>query len=84
MDNLLTFSDHISSICKKVSLKLHALAIVSLFMDQDKLRLLSEAFIELQFSYCSLVWMFHSLVLNNRINNLHERALRLVYKDHTS
>ena len=83
IDNLLTFSDHISSICKKVSLKLHALARVSWFMDQDKLRLLLKAFIESQFSYCSLVWMFHSRVLNNRIN-LHERALRFVYKDNTS
>ena len=25
--------------------------------------------------------MFHSRTLNNRINRLHERALRLVYKD---
>ena len=28
--------------------------------------------------------MFHSRKLNNRINNIHERALRLVYKDYTS
>ena len=27
--------------------------------------------------------MFHSRTLNNRINRLHERALRLVYKDFT-
>ena len=28
--------------------------------------------------------MFHSRTLNNRINSLHERALRLVYGDNTS
>ena len=28
--------------------------------------------------------MFHSRTLNNRINNLHERALRIVYKDDDS
>ena len=39
------------------------------------------AFIESQFGYCPLVWMFHSRTLNNRINRLHERALGLVYKD---
>ena len=60
IDNQLTFSEHISNICKKVSLKLHALARVSLCMDQDKLRLLMKAFIESQFSYCSLIWMFQS------------------------
>ena len=49
-------------------------------MNNDKLRLLMKAFIESQFSYCPLVWMFHSRTLNNKINKLHGRALRLVYK----
>ena len=40
-----------------------------------------KAFIESQFSYCPLIWMFHSRTLNNKINKLHERALRLVYKN---
>ena len=31
-----------------------------------------------------LISMFHSRTLNNRINNLHERALRIVYKDDDS
>ena len=34
--------------------------------------------------YCLLIWMFHSRTLNNRINNIHERALRLTYKDNQS
>ena len=50
-------------------------------MCQDKLRLLLKSFIESQFSYCPLVWMFHSRTLNNRINKLHERGIRLVYND---
>ena len=37
-----------------------------------------------QFSYCPMIWMFHSRTLNNKINELDERALRLVYKDHNS
>ena len=40
-----------------------------------------KASIESQFQYYPLVWMFHSRTINNRINKLHERALRLVYKD---
>ena len=40
-----------------------------------------KSFIESQFCYCPLTWMFHSRTLNNQINWLHERALRLVYKD---
>ena len=37
--------------------------------------------IQSQFNYCPLLWMFHSRILNNKINKLHERALRLVYKN---
>ena len=81
LDNKLRFNEHVSNICKKVSQKLHVLARVSNYMGQDKLRVLMKAFIESQFAYCPLVWMFHSRTLNNRINRLHERALRLVYKN---
>ena len=37
-----------------------------------------------QFGYCRLVWIFHSRKLNNRINNIHEHALRIVYRDYES
>ena len=47
-------------------------------------KLLLNAFITAQFSYASVIWMFHSRNLNNRINHIHERALRLLYKDYTS
>ena len=33
---------------------------------------------------CPLVWMFHSRNLNNRINKIHKRSLRLVYNDNVS
>ena len=40
-----------------------------------------KTFITSQFNYCPLTWMFHNRTLNNEINKLHERALRLVYDD---
>ena len=84
IDNKLDFDEHIPKICKKVSLKLHALSRISHFLCTDKLRTVMKAFIETQFEYCPLIWMFHSRTLNNRINRLHERALRLAYKDSKS
>ena len=42
-----------------------------------------KAFVESQFGYCTLIWMFHGRILNNKINKLHEGALRLVYKNET-
>ena len=43
-----------------------------------------KAFITSQFGYCPLVWMFNSRRINNLINRLRERSLRLTYTDHNS
>ena len=39
------------------------------------------AFIYSQFQYCPLIWMFHGRQLNQKINKIQERALRITYKD---
>ena len=83
-DSSLPFKGHIASICKKTSQKLHALARLVNYMDLPKGKVLMKAFITSQFSYCPLIWMFHSRTLNSRINYIHERALRLTYKDNQS
>ena len=54
---------------------------VAKYMTTEKLRLIMKSFIESQFKYCPLVWMFYSKKIHNRINKLHERALRVVYKN---
>ena len=81
IDKQLNFNEHVSKLCKKGNQKLHALARVSRFLSKDKLRILMKTFIESQFNYCPLVWMFHNRTINNKINRLHERALRIVYED---
>ena len=84
VDNKLSFEPHLNLVCKKVSQKLHALARVSKFISKKKLRVIMKALIMSQFSHCLLVWMCHSRTLNNKINKLHERALRLVYDNRQS
>ena len=60
---------------------LHALAQVLKCMSTNQLQLLMRSFIMLQFSYCPVIWMCHSRKINNQINKLHKRALKLVYND---
>ena len=81
IDKNLKFDEHVSRLCKRASQKLHALARVSNFMNTEQRGKVMKAFISSQFGYCPLVWMFHSRTLNNRINKIHERALRIVYQD---
>ena len=82
LDSELKFEEHINKICNIVNKKLNALHRIGSHMSLDKRKMLLRAFIESQFSYCPLIWMFHSRTLNNKINQLHEKkALRIVYGD---
>ena len=51
--------EHIVSSLETAGQKLHALARISNYVDVEKLRVMMNAFIISQFSYCPLVWMFH-------------------------
>ena len=83
IDTKLSFENHVSSLCKKASQKLHALTRIANYMDLRKRKCLMKAFVTSQFNYCPLIWMFHSRELNYCINRIHERALRLVYQDNS-
>ena len=81
IDKNLDFTEHVTQLCKKGNQKLHALARISGYLNEDKLKIIMKTFIQSQFNYCPLVWMFHSRTLNRKIDQLHERALRIVYKN---
>ena len=76
--------EHILIQCKKARRKLCALGRVCKFLNLERRRSLMKAFIESRFAYCPLVWMLCRRSSNNRINHLHERALRIVYNDLSS
>ena len=63
---------------------MNALTRISNYIQPDQRRLIMKAFITSQFGYCPLVWMFHTRRINNHINRLHERSLRLTYNDQIS
>ena len=84
IDNKLSFSEYVHKICDKASQKHNTLARLSSFMSLEKGRIIIKAFVHSQCGYCPLNWMFHNRTLNNKINRIHEQALRIVYSDKTS
>ena len=58
-----------------------SLALIGPFMNVSKKRIIMKSFIESQFGYCPLIWMFDSRGLNNKINRVHKRALRITHND---
>ena len=53
-------------------------------MELPKRRILMNAYFKAKFNCCPVVWMFHSRSLNNKINRLYERCLRITYNDKRS
>ena len=80
----LKFDDHVNNLCKKACQKLNAVVRIAPFMNIEKKRIIMKAFIESKFGYCPLIWTFHSPSLNNNINRIHERVLRITYNDKSS
>ena len=75
---------NINNICKRASQKLNALARVAPYMNMQKRKIIMKSFVTSQFGYRPLIWMFHSRHLSNKINSIHEGALRITYQDHIS
>ena len=80
----LKFENYLDGVIKKASNKINALSRVTPFMNLSKKKMLMNSFFKSQFSYCPLVWMCHSRTINNKINHLHERCLRVIYNDKIS
>ena len=78
----LNFDDHVISLCKKAGKELAVLARLSKFMSFNHKQILMKTFVESQFGYCPLIWMFHSRKINSKISHLQERSSRIVYNDH--
>ena len=53
----------------------------TVYMDIQKWRTIMKSCITSQFSYCPFVWIFHSRKLNNEINAIHEKVLRIDWCD---
>ena len=81
LDKTLCFKQQLRSICKKAGQKLHALSRISHFLDGEQLKRIMKAFILSRFNNCPPVWMFCDRTHNNKINRIHERSLRITYKD---
>ena len=81
IDNNLNFKYHMKKTYEKANEKLSALARISRLTTPTLGKKLINSFINSQFTYCSLIWMFSSKGCYKRINKIHERSLRLILND---
>ena len=84
IDSKLNFKEHLEGIIKKASRKVKVLSRITPYMNLTKRKLLMNSFFTSHFHYCPIVWMCHHRTINNKINRLHEKCLRIVYNDNKS
>ena len=60
IDTILKFEEHVEILCKTASQKINTLAIISSDMTFYQIKRIINSFEISRFSYCPIVWMFHS------------------------
>ena len=78
IDNRLTFKDHINILLRRASFKLHALRRIRKYLTAVKAKLLYNAFINDQFNYASIIWMFCQKQDHLKIEKIQYKALKIV------
>ena len=83
VDDTLSFTEHISDICKKVRKKIGVLArLRNLISSKTKLQLYLTAILP-HLTYCQTVWHFCKQSERRKLERLQERALRIIYNCRT-
>ena len=73
IDNKLVFKKHIENLCRTAQCKLHALTRIRKCLTLNKVY---GSFINSQFNYAPLIWMFCRKFLYHKIEKIHHRTLK--------
>ena len=82
IDHKLKFDAHIDKLWKAARFKLHALRTIRKFLTLEQAKLLVNSFVNTQFGYAPLIWMFTSKSSMPKVNKIYRRTLRVVYDDY--
>ena len=84
IDNQLTFKDHVDILCSTANYKLQALRRIRKYLTLVKARLLYNAFINSQFNYASVIWMFCRKKDYLKIEKIQYKALKSICNSNES
>ena len=82
--NLLTLNNHIAGICRKSARHLAVLKRLGHMLTLKGKLAIFKSFIECNFNYCPLIWLFCSQANTNKLEKIQERALRFIYSNYSS
>ena len=80
IDNKLLSKKHIENSCRTDQQKLYTLRSIRKSLSLDKVILLGNTFINSQFNYAPIIWMFCRKTLCRKIEKPHDRSIKLIFK----
>ena len=83
IDKALNFKKHIKNLCRTAQYKLHALRWIRKYLTLDKAILLGNGFINSQFNYAPLIWMFSHKPTYLKMQKIYHETLRVIYQSGT-
>ena len=84
IDKALNFKKHIENLCCTAQHKLHALRRIRKYLSLDKAKLLGNAFIDTQFNYAPLIWIFCRKATYLKMQKINHKSLKIIYRSDAS
>ena len=84
IEKALNFKKHIENSCRTSRYKLHALRRIRKYLKLDKAKLLGNTFIDSQFNYAPLIWMFCHKATYLKMQKIHHKSLKVIYQSDAS
>ena len=84
LDDRLNFKSHVDDICNRASRQINSFKRFSKYLKIDRRLSVYKSFIQSNFSYCPVAWLFCGRKNSNKLEKLQERALRIVFNDFSS
>jgi len=84
VDRDLSFKSHLHAKIKKANSKIAMIKRNQHFLTFQQRKIVLSSFVHCHFNHAPLAWMFQSRGINNKINRVQERALRILYCDEQS
>ena len=75
IEKKLNFSKHIEKLCCNAQYKLHTLGRIRKYLSLEKAKMFGNAFIDCQFNYAPLIWMFFKKELRLKVQKIHHKTL---------
>ena len=80
IDKELNFSKHIDKLCRNAQHKLRTLRQIRKYLRLEKVKMSGNTFIDSQFNYAPLIWMFWRKGLYWKMQKIHHKTLNVIHQ----